>query len=61
LAVGVHYVEVPPHNPEQVVCQDHVMPVGAQLAYYLGLLSDPRLALRDVPIGNRQMQALALL
>jgi hypothetical protein len=34
------------------------MTVCPQLAYYLGLLGNPRLGLRDMPIGSRQILAL---
>ena len=55
LAVGVHYVQVPLHKPQHVPRIRCVMTVCGQLAYELGLLSDLRLALRDMPIGSREV------
>ena len=56
--MGVHYIQVPLHKPQQAPCIGRVMTVCVQLAYYLALLGDPRLALRDVPIGSSQILAL---
>ena len=56
--MGVHYTQVALHKPQQAPRIGRVMTVCPQLAYYLGLLGDPRLSLRDVPIRSSQILAL---
>jgi hypothetical protein len=57
LAVGIHRVQALLHYPQQVLRIGRVMTVCIQCAHYVRLLSDPRLALRDVAIGSRQILA----